>query len=116
MPWLADHRSSSMTGVSLCILGAILNVTHIDGCQRLISDPVYGVGIVYPGERVDFSLAWPESRHKSQSNMTIRLDKECVFSSTKLVTRDQVAELLNQNVQEISKSQIWPYRRVRASQ
>lgn len=31
---------------------------------------------LYPGERVDFSLSWPESAFKTDTQITIEIDKE----------------------------------------
>lgn len=65
-----------MAGFSLIIPGAIINTTHIDAGQKVTSDLANGVGVVYPGERVDFILEWPEPSRASESKLIIRLDKE----------------------------------------
>lgn len=67
-----------MTGITLSISGAIANVTHLDGSQKISSYPANGVGILYPGERVDFTLEWPEDQQELESSLIIALDKEYV--------------------------------------
>jgi hypothetical protein len=34
------------------------------------------VGVLYPAERVDFIISWPESAVDSETEMIIALDKE----------------------------------------
>lgn len=70
-----------MTGITLSIPGAIVNATHLDGSQEVASHPANGMGILYPGERVDFTLEWAEGERELESNLVIALDKEYVRSS-----------------------------------
>lgn len=65
-----------MTGITLRIPGAIVNATHLDESQELSSQHAEGVGILYPGERVDFTLEWPEDQQELESSLVIGLDKE----------------------------------------
>lgn len=66
----------SMTGISLKIAHARVNVTHLDGGHRVDSRVDDAVGVLYPGERVDFNLEWPEAYYETASELTIYLDKE----------------------------------------
>lgn len=65
-----------MTGIVLSISGSTVNITHLDGGQEVVSGIANGVGIVYPGERVDFRLEWPETQRDIESILEVRLDKE----------------------------------------
>lgn len=65
-----------MTGITLSIPGAIVNTTHLDGSQEVNSHLSQGMGILYPGERVDFALEWPEDQREIESSLIISLDKE----------------------------------------
>lgn len=71
-----------MTGITLSIPGTIVNTTHLDGSQEVNSHPAHGVGILYPGERVDITVEWPEDQQEIESNLIISLDKEYVCCHT----------------------------------
>lgn len=80
----------SMTGITLSIPGAIVNATHLDGSQEVNSHPANGVGILYPGERVDFTLEWPDNQQELESNLIITLDKEYVRGRSTHMTNLEV--------------------------
>lgn len=66
-----------MTGVSISVPDASINVTHLDGGQKILSaNMANSVGILYPGERVDFILEWSNENQKDHSEIIIQLDKE----------------------------------------
>lgn len=71
-----------MTGISIAIPDAHINVTHLDGGQKIISaDAANSVGTLYPGERVDFILEWPSKSQSKYSEIMVQLDKEYVLKS-----------------------------------
>ncbi|OJJ51726.1 hypothetical protein ASPZODRAFT_55640 [Penicilliopsis zonata CBS 506.65] len=84
MPWIQmDTRKTyrvrvanvgALTGISITIPNAQIQVTHFDGQRITASPPVNSVGVLYPGERVDFILSW--NRPEETSQLIIDLDKE----------------------------------------
>jgi len=79
-----------MTGVSFTVPDSKINVFQIDGGQAVFSDPLASdssdaskfnsVGILYPGERVDFVLAWSKPDMNTDTEIIIKLDKEYTLS------------------------------------
>lgn len=53
-----------------------MNVTHVDGGLPVTSGIANSIGVLYPGERIDFSLSWPESAFYTDTQVTIEIDKE----------------------------------------
>ena len=53
-----------------------MNVIQVDGGQPVISHPANSVGVLYPAERVDFMVEWPESTINTDSELIIELDTE----------------------------------------
>jgi len=55
-----------------------MKVIKVDGGQPVfeVPHPVNSVGILYPAERVDFVIAWPESAVNTDTEIIIELDKE----------------------------------------
>ncbi len=69
---------SSMTGISLTIPDSEMNVIQVDGGPSVVSHPANSVGVLYPAERVDLVLSWPESAGDLNSEIVIELDAEYV--------------------------------------
>jgi hypothetical protein len=53
-----------------------MNVIQVDGGQSVISHPGNSVGVLYPAERVDFLVGWPESEIDVDGEIIIELDTE----------------------------------------
>jgi hypothetical protein len=55
-----------------------LNIIQVDGGQPVFtdSDPVNSIGVLYPAERVDFVVSWPESVTGADTEVIIELDDE----------------------------------------
>lgn len=53
-----------------------MNISHVDGGLPVISRTANSIGVLYPGERVDFSLSWPKSTLNTNTQITIEIDKE----------------------------------------
>lgn len=53
-----------------------MTVIQVDGGLPVISHVANSVGVLYPAERVDFVVAWPESSVNTKSEIMIELDKE----------------------------------------
>ncbi|PSR82485.1 multicopper oxidase-domain-containing protein [Coniella lustricola] len=71
-------NTGSLTGFSFTIPDAEVNITSVDGDQAVTADPSNGVGILYPGERVDFILSWQQAFQSNSSSLVVNLDKEQV--------------------------------------
>jgi hypothetical protein len=69
---------SSLTGLSFTILDSELKVIQVDGGLPVAQNPdhVNSVGVLYPAERVDFIISWPESAVDTETEIIIALDKE----------------------------------------
>jgi hypothetical protein len=50
----------------------------VDGGLPVAENPdfVNSVGVLYPAERVDFIISWPESAVDTETEIIIALDKE----------------------------------------
>jgi hypothetical protein len=73
--------SSSLTGFSFKIPDSEMTVIEVDGGNPIIADetnPANSIGILYPAERVDLILGWPEAVVDTDTEITIQLDKEYV--------------------------------------
>jgi hypothetical protein len=66
----------SLAGITITIPDSDINITHVDGGLPVTSTVANSIGVLYPGERVDFSLSWPESAFNMNTEITIELDKE----------------------------------------
>jgi hypothetical protein len=55
-----------------------MKVIQVDGGQSVAenSDRVNSVGVLYPAERVDLIVAWPEEVVNTDTEIIIALDKE----------------------------------------
>jgi hypothetical protein len=55
-----------------------LNIIQVDGGQPVFtdSDLANSIGVLYPAERVDFIVSWPESVTRADTEVTIELDDE----------------------------------------
>jgi hypothetical protein len=55
-----------------------MRVIQVDGGMPVAenSDLVNAIGVLYPAERVDFILSWPESALDTETEIIIALDKE----------------------------------------
>jgi hypothetical protein len=69
---------SSLAGISFAIPDSELEVIKVDGGLPVAKRhaTVSSVGILYPAERVDFVLSWPESSADRETEIIIALDKE----------------------------------------
>jgi hypothetical protein len=67
---------SSLSGLSFTIPDSVMEVIQVDGGSPVVSHVANSVGILYPGERVDFVSAWPESAVAADTEITIKLDHE----------------------------------------
>jgi hypothetical protein len=65
-----------MTGISFTIPDSEMEFVQVDGGQPIISHSANAVGVLYPGERVDFITSWPESSVDIDTEIIIELDKE----------------------------------------
>jgi hypothetical protein len=55
-----------------------MKVIQVDGGQSVTENPhlANSVGVLYPAERVDFVMGWPESAVDTDTEIIIELDKE----------------------------------------
>lgn len=55
-----------------------IKIIQVDGGHPVAehSDLVNSVGVLYPAERVDFIISWPESAVDTETEIIITLDKE----------------------------------------
>lgn len=67
-----------MTGISLTIPDSEMKIIQVDGGLPVVPRIGNSIGILYPAERVDFILEWPESAVSTDTEMIIELDKEYV--------------------------------------
>jgi hypothetical protein len=65
-----------MTGISLTVPHAELEVFQVDGGLPVTSNIANSIGVLYPGERVDFILSWANLAPGMESQITIELDRE----------------------------------------
>lgn len=69
---------SSLAGISFAVPDSTMQAIQVDGGQRV--DPngttSNSLGILYPGQRVDLVLSWPEAALDRDTRLTVELDKE----------------------------------------
>jgi hypothetical protein len=55
-----------------------LNIIQVDGGQPVFTDSglANSIGVLYPAERVDFIVSWPESVTGVDTEVIIELDDE----------------------------------------
>jgi hypothetical protein len=55
-----------------------LNIIQVDGGQPVFTDSnlANSIGVLYPAERVDFIVSWPESVTGADTEVIIELDDE----------------------------------------
>ncbi|KAF3759902.1 hypothetical protein M406DRAFT_348628 [Cryphonectria parasitica EP155] len=75
-------NAGSLAGISMGIPDALLNITYVDGGQEVTSDVSNSVGILYPGERVDFTLEWPQSKPETRDFQSPNLALEPIQTFT----------------------------------
>ncbi|KAH8900175.1 hypothetical protein GQ53DRAFT_869529 [Thozetella sp. PMI_491] len=85
-PWLSlDKKKNyrvrlvnvgSMAGFSFTIKDAEMDAIQIDGGLPITSHTANSIGVLYPAERVDFILRWPDSAADTDSEIIIELDDE----------------------------------------
>ncbi|CZR52693.1 related to multicopper oxidase [Phialocephala subalpina] len=70
----------SLTGISFTIPDSEMKVIRVDGGQPVIGNShpinINSIGVLYPAERVDFVLAWPQKFRDTDTEITIELDNE----------------------------------------
>jgi len=66
----------SLTGVTVTIPDSEMTVFQVDGGLPVEPQVANSVGVLYPAERLDFILAWPESVADADTELIIQLDKE----------------------------------------
>ncbi|TVY90217.1 Laccase [Lachnellula willkommii] len=68
----------SLSGFSFTIPDSEMKIFQVDGGQQVAENdhPANSVGVLYPGERVDFILAWSKSAANTDTEIIIELDKE----------------------------------------
>ncbi|KAE9365868.1 multicopper oxidase [Stipitochalara longipes BDJ] len=68
----------SLTGLSFTIPDSEIKVIQVDGGQPVIADfPLTNsIGVLYPAERVDFVVSWPENVINTDTEIIIELDDE----------------------------------------
>ncbi|KAG5292516.1 iron transport multicopper oxidase FET3 [Histoplasma ohiense] len=75
-------NTGSLAGVSLRFSQGYIRLTHVDGgleAQQLMQSRTpnsKSIGVVYPGQRVDFILRLPQNS-RAKSSLTVELDPEC---------------------------------------
>jgi hypothetical protein len=67
-----------MTGISFAIPDSEMKVITVDGGHPIaeVSQPVNSIGILYPAERVDVVVSWPELVVDAETELIVKLDKE----------------------------------------
>lgn len=65
-----------MSGISLTVPDAELEIFQVDGGLSVVSQTANSIGVLYPGERVDFILSWANPTPSLESQIKIDLDKE----------------------------------------
>ncbi|KAF4457103.1 putative multicopper oxidase [Fusarium austroafricanum] len=68
-------NTGTIAGFSIKIDGAKIRPIHVDGGFDVRAEATETVGIVYPGERVDFDIEWEDSYSKDRS-LTVYMDDE----------------------------------------
>jgi hypothetical protein len=78
MSILNSQHSRSLTGLTFTIPDSEMKVIQVDGGQPVVenSDLVNSIGVLYPAERVDFVVSWPESVVDTDTEVIIELDNE----------------------------------------
>ncbi|KAH8805453.1 iron transport multicopper oxidase fet3 [Xylogone sp. PMI_703] len=84
----------SLTGLSFTIPDSELIVIGVDGGLPVAANTdntnlINSVGVLYPAERVDFIISWPESNINSDTELIISLDKENFLRPNPALTRTQ---------------------------
>ena len=55
-----------------------MKLIQVDGGQAVVGNdsPSNSIGVLYPAERVDFIVSWPESALHTDTEIIIELDDE----------------------------------------
>jgi len=69
-----------MTGVTLTVPGASLQVISVDGGLPIIAEEASSVGILYPAERMDIIVSWEKNALAQDTALHVQLDDEYVAS------------------------------------
>ncbi|KAF4120553.1 Multicopper oxidase with three cupredoxin domains [Geosmithia morbida] len=99
-PWLSlDKKHSyrvrvinvgSLAGISFSVPDSEMQVIQVDGGRRVDSNKTSNsMGVLYPGERVDFLMSWPEAALDMDTELTVQLDREYFTRPNLAPTPDQ---------------------------
>jgi hypothetical protein len=75
---IADLKDRSLSGFTLALPASQITVLETDGGHRVEQMlPSSAVGILYPGERMDMLVEWPQV--EAESNLAVILDTEYIL-------------------------------------
>ncbi len=67
-------NTGTIAGITISIGGALMTVLTVDGGAEVAARPAAAAGILYPGERMDVLVEWPEG--DVDSRLFVFLDPE----------------------------------------
>ncbi|EFX02163.1 iron transport multicopper oxidase fet3 [Grosmannia clavigera kw1407] len=66
----------SLSGISTTVSDGTMKAIQIDGGLPVVSHEANSIGVLYPAQRVDFILSWPESAAQTDTELMITVDDE----------------------------------------
>jgi hypothetical protein len=67
----------SLKGITLTLTNANMTAIQVDGGGRIKPvQNIHSIGVLYPGERVDFLVDWNTLERESESSLVVTVDKE----------------------------------------
>ncbi|KAL2206867.1 iron transport multicopper oxidase fet3 [Sarocladium strictum] len=79
----------SMTGVTLTVPGASLQVINVDGGLPIVAQKASSVGALYPAERMDIIVSWEKNSLAQETALHVQLDDEYFMEPNHALTPTQ---------------------------
>jgi FtsP/CotA-like multicopper oxidase with cupredoxin domain len=76
LPYRLPFRRS-LKGITLSLTNANMTVIQLDGGGKIKPvQNIHSIGVLYPGERVDFLVDWNSLERESETSLVVTVDKE----------------------------------------